>query len=267
MSATNEILVEAASLQGGETRRILCPACRGGRTNELSLNVTAREDGSTVWHCFRASCGFSGSRHNGGRYVPAGGERLKKKARKSGPFRGELRSLTPEEEHDLYELVGFRQEHLRASGVMFAPVMRRYAFPTFGPMGTRRGWLLRTWDTRRGTKALTFPDGDEPVTSYYVLSGERPVILVEDIPSAVRASSYVNAAALLGTGLSKEAAVELSSVTRNVVIALDNDATSNAIKMRNRINLLFDSVAVLPLDQDMKDTPEDELEALLRPFM
>lgn len=264
MSATNEILVESASLERGETRRILCPACRGGRTNELSLNVTASEDGSILWNCFRASCGFSGSRHNGGRYTPPS-LRGEKKPRRSEPFRGELRHLTVSEQEELYRLVGFRETHLDRSGVMYAPQERRFALPILGPMGTRRGWMLRTWSNLVRTKAYTRMDNDDPVTSYY-MNGPGPIILVEDIPSAVRASVYVNAAALLGTGLSKQAAIELSSVTRSVVIALDNDATSNAIRLRNKINLLFDSVSVLPLDQDMKDTPEDELAALLRPF-
>ena len=42
------------------SRRLLCPECGGGRSRELSLSVTLKSEGGAVWHCFRATCGWSG---------------------------------------------------------------------------------------------------------------------------------------------------------------------------------------------------------------
>lgn len=87
--------------------------------------------------------------------------------------------------------------------------------------------------------------------------------MVEDIPSAVRASRYVSSVALLGTSCTIEYAAEIKSFCTSVVWALDEDATEIAIKHHRKHGILFDSSEVLCLPKDFKDMDEEELETIL----
>lgn len=61
-------------LTEGNTRDLRCPECGNGTHDEKAFSVTVSED-AIVWHCFRASCGFSGgvSVLGGPRASPDGG--------------------------------------------------------------------------------------------------------------------------------------------------------------------------------------------------
>ncbi|CAM0909353.1 unnamed protein product [Alopecurus aequalis] len=46
----------------GTFQRMLCPTCKGGSSEELSLSVFIRSDGlNATWNCFRANCGWKGN--------------------------------------------------------------------------------------------------------------------------------------------------------------------------------------------------------------
>ncbi|KAG8095119.1 hypothetical protein GUJ93_ZPchr0012g19754 [Zizania palustris] len=45
----------------GTFQRMMCPMCKGGSTEELSLSVFIRIDGvNATWNCFRSTCGWKG---------------------------------------------------------------------------------------------------------------------------------------------------------------------------------------------------------------
>ncbi|KAL6873781.1 hypothetical protein ACP4OV_013863 [Aristida adscensionis] len=51
----------------GTFQRMLCPKCKGGSTEELSLSVFIRMDGMhAAWNCFRSTCGWKGVIHPDG---------------------------------------------------------------------------------------------------------------------------------------------------------------------------------------------------------
>jgi hypothetical protein len=105
---------------------------------------------------------------------------------------------------------------------------------------------------------------DEEGLSWYKTQPTAPTVLVEDIPSAVRASKYVNAVALLGTGIGLSRAVEIAETTsRPIMVALDQDAVDLSFKWARKYSLLWGDVKVLPLKKDMKNMTEEELKELL----
>ncbi|MCO5598063.1 hypothetical protein L7F22_052153 [Adiantum nelumboides] len=56
-----EVNIHLASPRRGEQIRKLCPKCYGGSKGETSLSVNISLDGLfAVWHCHRATCGWSG---------------------------------------------------------------------------------------------------------------------------------------------------------------------------------------------------------------
>lgn len=251
--ATSEVLMHAASLEGGGQARLICPACGGGATREQSLSITVEPSGPTYWKCFRAACGFSGARGNRTLYVQ--GEATQKRKSRVRPFRGELRQPSAEEYAVMLEAHGLVQETLQREGVLWSPEFNRAAFPMRGPMGTRRGWLLRSY--HGGTpKALTFSDAEGPRASYYRYHADGPILAVEDASSAIRVSPYANAVALLGTHINAEQAHEIASVSTNVVWCLDRDALAQALKNHEKYRILFDSSSVYSMpDEDFKDMP------------
>ena len=143
---------------------------------------------------------------------------------------------------------------------MYAPDEDRVAYPIFSPLGARRGWVLRSYDASCQTKALTRMDLDEPHLSWYRTKSNDFCVVVEDIPSAVRASCYTDAVALCGTGCGPDYAMELAAHCPNIVWALDADATAQSIKLMRRYAMLFSTSNVLVLEQDFKNMTEEEIQ-------
>lgn len=49
------------SWQAGRTYKLRCPHCNGGRTREISCNVTVDQEGTgATWLCHRGTCGWTG---------------------------------------------------------------------------------------------------------------------------------------------------------------------------------------------------------------
>tara|TARA_R110000765_G_scaffold49367_3_gene100382 strand:- start:5880 stop:6470 length:591 start_codon:yes stop_codon:yes gene_type:complete len=189
------------------------------------------------------------------------GGRGKVVARKFTPYTAPLQALDDEWSDYLGHLLGFTDWHINKARVRQTDD-GRVAYPILGPSGIRRGNVIRAYDGRE-PKALTRMDMAAPHTSYYPCAGATTWVLVEDIPSAVRVSKFANALALCGTGLTAEALHELAAVTRDVVWALDADATGTAIANHMRHKVYFDTSSVLTLDADFKNMTDEEIKQCL----
>lgn len=248
----NEVCLLGAELDVGESMRTYCPTC--GR-KEFSIT---RDDDGLLYQCFRASCSTAG--RTGGRSLI----RVRRKPTTVHRYEGAVQDMNDATSAVLADRVGFDSDHLIVAKARVAED-GRVAFPIIGPLGTRRGWVLRAYDGRE-PKALTRMDIEEPHTSWYTASRwERgqTVWLVEDIPSAVRAARYVDCIALCGTGCNDATVGEISAHYRNVVWALDADATTTALKQHRKWSLFFETSRVQVLERDFKDTEEEILCGLL----
>jgi hypothetical protein len=253
----SNIALEAEALSEGESVRIHCETCQG---TVPTLAITRKEDGTIVWQCFRAICDERGARHQGGGYHKSGAPREKPKHVR---YTGDLRELDRLDCEFLEETVGFDAAHVRTAQVRYAEEEDRFMFPIIGPAYQRRGYVKRTWDNFVRTKALTHLEVDEPHLSWYRPWDEGETIIVEDIPSAVRASRYMNAVALCGTACGPEVINEIAQNARRVVWALDEDATNQSVRLWRMHSLLFDASRVLVLNKDLKDMTEEELQEVL----
>jgi hypothetical protein len=257
----DEVKLLGASLGDGETYRGDCPDCG----NRKTFTVTRDED-ALVWNCYSANCGLVPGRLGGRRYTPD--LLCNKSVEKDNPFEGRLEAINEEHAADLWTRIGFDEEHLRVSGVRWAPDERRYAFPIYGPLGVRRGWTLRSY-TNPYPKSLTRMDErGQPHTGWFrTRSGAsqgHAGIVVEDIPSAVRAGRYRGIViAMNGGGLGVDYLSEIAKYVRHITWAFDQDATLAALRHKRKYDLLFESSTVLPLKHDFKDMREDDLMELL----
>jgi hypothetical protein len=248
------ILALAESLDYGESLREECPTCNG---KDRTLSITRTDDGAVLYQCFRASCDTKG--------VIGGSKSMVKRLEVQVPKRKVWEGQTT----DLPEPV--TQWVQDTWGISDPPHWYytedhggRIAMSIRSPKDTHRGWVLRN-DGSQMPKALTYLDEGELALSWYLLPGildrlATGTILVEDIPSAIRASRYVNACALIGTACGEDKALEIREHKRGTVwIALDDDATDQALKLQKMYSLLWDEPRVLPLKQDLKDMNEADL--------
>lgn len=249
------VLELAQQLDQGSTIRELCPRCNGGSSNELSLSITLGEDGQVYWNCFRASCEEKGTTATLGikaAPVPAKRKRV---------FEGQVRDLESGELEIIRTLWGITDPPY---WWWTDSLMGRVAMSIRSPKYVHRGWVLRDIHGRSRTKALTYVDENEEGISWYKTTPDAPTVVVEDIPSAVRAMKYVNAVALCGTGVGLSRAEEIAEyASRPVIVALDQDATREAFRIAHKWALLWGDVKVLPLKQDMKNMREKDLKDLL----
>lgn len=242
-----------------------CPHCLGGTAKEKSFSVTRTDDGF-MYNCYRASCDMAG-------FVPekpkleqvsAGKPHIKPKKTKEiyKTFDKCTFYLTVDQYAFFQSKFNLTVTDIQASGVKYCAASMSYIFPIFNRHGLQVGVVDRAFNGRT-PKALTILEG--PTVKLYFpkqkeWSSTDPVVVVEDVISAIRVSKYKPCVALLGCSMSEEAATVLRKLTNRLVIALDNDATSAALKLSKQYKWMFDDIIVQHLSKDPKDMSDKALE-------
>ena len=234
-----------------------CPAC-----GKAKLSVTNNDGTGLLYNCFSASCGFKG-------YLPINNTGLFAKEAPAAsratprPYTGRLVALCDAERDFLRNKLMFSQYQLDKSGAMVGEG-GRYAYPIVDERGGNKGWTLRTYAEGVVPKAITYLNHPRNTKSSWY-KNDNPetfpafndtVILVEDIPSAIRVSRYVDAVALLGTSLDKTDLPLLAFRYDKVCIALDEDAYANGLKLSGELAGWFSDVATWRIPMDFKDMKE-----------
>lgn len=249
---------QATELEPGQSVRLVCPFCGGGGTNEKCLSLTHTDDGALLFHCYRANCGASGR---------LGGSRRLVHTRPKPAKPSRVKENIEHRMECLYfhgRAWGMTAAQLHALGAMYDPETDRLALPIWSPQKILRGRVLRVWpDSKVLPKTLTWLYEDVPVTSWF---GENwsGVVVVEDIPSAMRiARMGYRAVALNGTHMTDDAVEELDRNADSVLWALDPDATSKASAWCMRTRMYFNNSAVMMIDKDFKDMTDAEVSGWL----
>lgn len=260
MTSRAGVALEAVGMLVGETRRIVCPFCNA---KEKAMSITIDDDGSVLFHCFRAKCGAGGKIT--GEFNPKD-IRPNKVSRAAQSDRRIAASLLTQDDYNRIEGAwGLTKEEVDYAQWHQSDDPRYIYMPVLSWYGVHRGVQLRhkPWLGVRagGTKALT-EAYEQPCTSWYHRNASGPrgrdprtVVVVEDIPSAVRVSRVATGLAVLGSGLSDEALQEIHMLCSRdeykIVFALDRDATRNAFKAQQRfaaISACKSCVLILPKD-------------------
>ncbi len=169
--------------------------------------------------------------------------------------------------------------------IKVSPALGRYVLPIFSPEGAVRGHVLRVpWPEAPRKpiaslpKADTFMSKHEPVQSFYVGWGgpgaSRVLVAVEDQLSAIKLAEHgVDSVAMLGTPWSKDlggyqgadriAEIAQTAGDRELIVALDADATEDALEFARKWRYAFKRLRVAILTRDLKDTPMSEFGEVL----
>ena len=261
---TKDVSLIASQINLGETLRTECVSgvCQGNPDRKATLTLTRTVNG-VLYNCYRASCPVRG-------FIPTTGvpihsiapaRKINKRfdghvtgipAAVAAEIRRQWRMDPPPTWYYTTEYGGRVAMSVRAPRVLS------------GADSLHRGWVLRSMAKVEGPKALTYIRDGQLGLSWYKTAPHSGTVLVEDIPSAVRASTYMNSVALLGTGVGIDRAEEIAEyATRPLYLALDQDATALAFKIARRYALLWGDVQVIPLRQDIKNMEEQDICALL----
>ena len=123
-------------------------------------------------------------------------------------------------------------------------------------------YVGRALDKTVQPKWYVYTDSEHPfIARRYTTTHTKSVILVEDCVSACNASRLIDSIALLGTTVKDSYLADILKYD-TIYVALDEDATTKALKIQRVLSLVKDCI-VVPLKKDIKYMGLDELEELL----
>lgn len=239
MKIPNKILELILTLGNGH-HRVVCPVCHGGTTKERSLVLTISPT-TARWLCHRASCQIAGT-------AAMHSQKLK-------PMQEKCYNEQPQSAYLLHSKKHYQPTTNSEPKGYIKRIIRDSEGNERGAVYRRGPDLPKHYskDINRieeGYVGLHFPSRPTSDT----------VILVEDIPSANAMDEFFPTVALLGVHLSEKKLEYLVNIgIRRVIIALDNDATRQAIRLARRFLI---TTQVLVLQKDLKDQTKEQLAEL-----
>lgn len=246
------VAMESANMSVGESKRMVCPRCQAVHENSFKIDKT--EDG-TFYRCYRVSCSLAIG-CLGGVQMPQNNQR---KIFKPTKCRDDLMTISPELRDLFLNKYEVDVNSPRCSGWKMTTNEKRVYLPIRTKTGEIIGASCKDLTGQSRTKSMTYWYSDKIKLHFEIQEGSDAIVVVEDQISAKKVSEECSSVALLGTYMSPEMAEEIASVSSNVIIALDPDAASTAIKILAKYSYMFDSMRAVFLDKDPKDTPKDQL--------
>lgn len=247
-------LEEGASLSGQ-----LCPKCKGGGSGEKSFSIT-RTSGCLLFTCHRSGCGFSGQ---AGAATPPGKRQpftMKRPLPAIVPIGAPLWNYLEERYHLLptqraelgYVESGYYGERVAHHISSRERRCVGYNFRTYGALKPK-ALIVKISEDFRG------------LAWYNTLRTSPSLVIVEDQMSAIRLEPHVHAVALLGTNLNEIKIEEIAESPRyrDIYLCLDNDATSEAIRLKFRWQERLPQLRVIGLEDDVKDQSPKDFDAFL----
>lgn len=215
----------------------------------------SRDNLGVLYHCFRSSC-----KNSSGFLPDITLEYIPKKVFTPKPYSYPLLPVINEQKQFLLDK-GFTEEEI-ARHIKYNSTRNTYVYDIKDMQARIVGYVDRDYSSRRDVKAITYWFNDVPKIHFVepVTKSNPSILIVEDIPSAIKAQRYVQSVALLGSYISMEQAQLLRKITDTVYLALDEDATRTAVMLQKRYGFYFKNFIVLPLsNKDIKDMDDTEL--------
>jgi len=258
---------QALALPEGCSIRGVCPKC--GSTTAFSMTRAA---GEVRYICFSASCGCRGVIAS--KYTRDAS--LEQKVIKNRKLF--VSNLTVLETWEVDWLANkFNIEEQWLSCLRYCEEDKRVYCPQYDVTGRIQGYIARYYpelaggDKLKGAKALwkavlptdvclCFPTMEVLAQ----VAGTKQLIVVEDYMSALRMNSQlgVPTCCLGGTSIyASHISTMIALDVKELVIVLDADATTKAIKLKRSLSLTFNRVMIVPLlGYDIKDMSINEFD-------
>lgn len=238
-----------------------CPKCGGIYTFSASII-----DGNIVYYCFRASCKLKGRIRNElsidsiiGNYINRDISKVEDTftilSHWSNPLQN-YRCLEFLRNNNLIDLYSSR-----SCEIYYDPKLDRCVFPLRNYRKELKGATGRSLAFWNNPKWYIYNRIHScPFIQYIHGVGDRVCIIVEDVISAIHASSIYSSIGLLGTNISEEL-LDYLQIYDRLFIALDADATSKSIELQKKLSTIKPTF-IIPLIKDIKYYDKGELEEL-----
>lgn len=248
----------------GTSKRFDCPYCKG--TNTLSVT---KEAGRVLYHCYKNSCEL----HTGGsRIIAMTGEELKLAlaSKTALEVRTDVKRefVVPD-----YWIPGIGSKKAfqmllnsncmeaytdRLFNMAYDPKLDRAVFLIQDEKGKVVGGVGRAL-SGQVPKTYNYPDS-LPVP--FTCGMGDTAVIVEDCASACSIGRFddYKGVALLGTHLKAEYLFHIVANYTKIVIALDPDAYSKSIKLRNSIEYYTKDIKIWKLPKDLKNMSREEIQ-------
>ena len=253
---------------GETTRKAQCPFCL---KQNGDFAVTRVEDG-LLYKCFRVACdskGFISSnlgQWNSREFLPIFSSPVRKT--EEYPFESHIINLNEKQILYLQNKFNLTKEEIILNKIKWCNKTERVIYPILSQQGETKGYVSRYYkelSNKRydGVKSRTYWINRS--NNYYNVSFpycnnynvDSIFVLVEDIVSSIRVARHMQCVALLSNSIPTNAMKFFSG--KDIVIVLDNDATTHAIKIKQRYSLFFNSCQVIAIDKDPKNMGNEEL--------
>lgn len=261
----------AATIETGTTDRTECPWCGGGSGAESAFAVTRTSEAEALYKCHRASCGKAGRLAVWGFRLP----QLNSTPKERKSFTPRLHSrdtaqLGEEWNSELLDLYGLRHEETYWAGWRQELDSGNLVVPVCSSLGVVRGVEVRRSKVQipftSSPKTESYRVLDEPWMGWYRGIGTGPIVLVEDAISALKVSRHFQVGCLHGSHITLDMLLEclnISGVHGDLILALDKDATSKALKFIVEWRFLAPNFRAVPLSKDLKYSSDSEILAIL----
>lgn len=248
-----------------------CPFCGGGHGHEKSLSVT-RTQTAVFYRCHRNSCGKHGTIALSSldpipNRTEATAKQKKRETVKEELAKWDFCYNMPKEVVDmLLDNYGITQIATAWAGIRWVTNKNRISIPIRRPDGRRIGFNARSLDGKQPKSLIYIEYPDYPLASYYLRPNCREIWIVEDQLSAIRASDYACAVAVLGTNITEGLMNDLrKQAFARVVICLDKDAKDKAIEYSQKYSGIVGHLSVRIPPKDLKDMTTNELIDFMEP--
>lgn len=245
---------------GSSTNAVACPWC--GEDKSFSVTKTLR--GDVLFICHRARCSESGYIRERGRTGPATAEGRKFASR---VFSHPTQKLEGDRLAVLVDRYGLSPLEIQWAGWLYTPVGDALVMPVLSQYRAHRGSVTKALDPTIIPKNLTYKEVDDVWMGWCIRHGNPPtnkegtyskVIVVEDSISALKASRFYPTVSLFGTHLNIPMVEEILSQTNDVILSLDQDASSKAYRYAEQF-AVYGNFRTVPLSKDIKNMNEVEL--------
>lgn len=262
--AINDIKVYGIGLGAHQTQAgLVCPFCDGGRDRERCFSITRAEDGAILYLCHRGSCNKRGRVSDHPSTAP------KKPHLAIEPFDSPTTFLTDRQITFFDQRYGLTAKEIAYAGFLWATKQRKIVQPVYGPGKAFRGVVLRDYNIKEVKTHRNVLD--EPWQSWYFCQNPKGIIIVEDQLSALKASRFYTAVALLNTTFTQDKVLEIKRVkdgqgVKKVVLMLDYDARNLALGLVSRWGSFIEGLSTeLTVNQrDLKYWSDEELQEIIK---
>lgn len=163
---------------------------------------------------------------------------------------------------------GITLKEIALRGIIWDASSQHLVYPIYDGDGTPIFYSVRNF-SGVGPKALHFPKGQSPPIDIHRQRAQKSptIVCVEDVVSAIKVARVIDCICLYGSAISKETAKYLAKEYDCLLVWLDFDKTTEALKYTRRYQHLFKKTDIVVSEKDPKEYSTTEIKDFLKEYL